>query len=187
MTTTELCPLSLHDALPISDVWDLRLLAGEERLRLGAHFDGIFDKRAVITYPARRVVHGDAARRLRPYYTRENRLSVRSTPISVEEAQREPPPPRRRPEGPSRPTHENPPLRRRIELAGMGALQKIASLVLRLTVGRRTRRAPVSSPQKIHILLMNAYGMGGTVRDGLITVLGFYMRSREDALAALAE
>src|SRR5687767_15714361 len=70
MTTTELCPLSLHDALPISDVWDLRLLAGEERLRLGAHFDGIFDKRAVITYPARRVVHGDAARRLRPYYTR---------------------------------------------------------------------------------------------------------------------
>ena len=149
------------------DVWDLRLLAGEERLRLGAHFDGIFDKRSVITYPARRVVNGDAARRLRPYYTRENRLSVRSTPISVEEAQREPPPPRRRPEGPSRPTHENPPLRRRIELTGMGALQKTASLLLRLAIGRRTRRAPVGNPKKVHILLMNAYGMGGTVRTTL--------------------
>ena len=149
------------------DVWDLRLLAGEERLRLGAHFDGIFDKRAVMTYPARRVVDGDAARRLRPYYTRENRLSVRSTPITLDEARREPPPPRARPEGPSRPTHESPPLRRRVELTGMGALQKTASVLLRLAIGRRRRRAPVRNPQKVHILLMNAYGMGGTIRTTL--------------------
>ena len=149
------------------DVWDLRLLVGEERLRFGSHFDGIFDKRAVITYPARRVMAGDAARRLRPYYTRENRLSVRSTPISVEEARREPPPPRQRPGGPSRPTHENPPLRRRIELTAMGALQKTASLSLRLAIGRRKRRAPVRNPRKVHILLMNAYGMGGTIRTTL--------------------
>ena len=149
------------------DVWDLRLLAGEERLRLGGHFDGILDKRAVIRYPARALVEGDAARRLRPYYTRENRLSVRSTPISVEEAQRKPPPARERPEGPSRPTHENPGLRRRLELAAMGALQKTASLLLRLAIGRRKRRAPVRNPQKVHVLLMNAYGMGGTIRTTL--------------------
>jgi glycosyltransferase involved in cell wall biosynthesis len=149
------------------DVWDLRLLAGEERLRLGGHFDGVLDKRGVIRYPARALVEGDAARRLRPYYTRENRLSVRSTPISVEEARRKPPPPRQRPEGPSRPTHESPGLRRRIELAAMAALQKPASLVLRLAIGRRTRRAAVRDPRKVHILLMNAYGMGGTIRTTL--------------------
>ena len=130
------------------DVWDLRLLAGEERLRLGGHFDGILDKRAVIRYPARALVEGDAARRLRPYYTRENRLSVRSTPISVEEAQRKPPPARERPEGPSRRTHENPGLRRRLELAGMGALQKTASLFLRLAIGRRKRRGAGARPEE---------------------------------------
>ena len=123
------------------DVWDLRLLAGEERLRLGGHFDGILDKRAVIRYPARALVEGDAARRLRPYYTRENRLSVRSTPISVEEAQRKPPPPRERPEGPSRRDAREPratPAHR----AGRRwrALQKTASLLLRLAIGRRKRR-----------------------------------------------
>ncbi|MGH2837334.1 MAG: glycosyltransferase, partial [Thermoleophilaceae bacterium] len=149
------------------DVWDLRLLAGDERLRLGGHFDGILDKRTVITYPARALVDGEAARRLRPYYTRENRLSVRSTPISPEEARRTPPVPRQRPEGRSRPTHENPPLRRRIELTGMGALQRTASLFLRLAIGRRKRRGPVRDPRKVHVLLMNAYGMGGTIRTTL--------------------
>ena len=149
------------------DVWDLRLLAGEERLRLGGHFDGILDKRAVIRYPARSVVVGDVARRLRPYYTRENRLSVRSTPISLAEATRKPPPPRQRPEGPSRKTHERPGLRRRVELAGMGIAQKTASAFLRPLIGRRRRAGGSRDARKIHILLMNAYGMGGTIRTTL--------------------
>jgi glycosyltransferase involved in cell wall biosynthesis len=149
------------------DVWDLRVLAGTERLRLGGHFDGILDKRAVIRYPARAVVVGDIARRLRPYYTRENRLSVRSTPISPAEAKRKPPPPRQRPEGPSRKTHERPGFRRRVELAGMGAAQKTTAALLRLAIGRRRRDGANRDARKVHVLLMNAYGMGGTIRTTL--------------------
>ena len=149
------------------DVWDLRLVAtGGERLRLGGHFDGILDKRTVIRYPARALVAGDAARRLRPYYTRENRLSVRSTPISPAEARRTPPAPRSRPEGPSPPAG-GPGLRRRLELAAMGTAQKTASAVLRLAIGRRKPVGRSRDARKIHVLLMNAYGMGGTIRTTL--------------------
>ena len=149
------------------DVWDLRLRAGDERLRLGGHFDGILDKRAVIRYPARAVVVGDAARRLRPYYTRENRLSVRSTPITQEEARRKPPAPRQRPEGPSGRTDERPGMRRRVELAAMGTFQRTASLFLRIAIGRRKPVRAERDARKVHILLMNAYGMGGTIRTTL--------------------
>ena len=49
----------------------------------------------------------------------------------------------------------------------MAALQGTASLFLRLAIGRRERRGPVRDPRKVHILLMNAYGMGGTIRTTL--------------------
>lgn len=151
------------------EVWDLRLMAGDERLRLGAHLDGILDKPGVITYPVLRVAVGGDARRLRPYYTAENRLSLRSTPIPPAEAERPPSPvpqpAARRP----RPTRRRPGLRRRVELAAMKAVQGIAWALLRLAV-RRGRRAPgqgALNARKVHVLLMNAYGMGGTIRTTL--------------------
>ena len=151
-----------------AEVWDLRLDAGEDRLRLGGHFDGILNKSAVVRYPARAAVVGEVARRLRPYYTKQNRLSLRSMSISVADARRKPPPPRAREEGPPPDATPDVGFRRRLELAAMTAVQRSASGLLRLAIGRR-KRAAKSSPdaRKIHVLLMNAYGMGGTIRTTL--------------------
>jgi hypothetical protein len=151
-----------------AEVWDLRLTAGDEALRLGGHFDGILNKSAVIRYPARPAIVGETARRLRPYYTKRNRLSLRSMPISVAEARRKPPPPRAREEGPPPDKTPDVGLRRRLELTAMTIAQRIASGLLRLAIGRRRRAAKAPrDARKIYVLLMNAYGMGGTIRTTL--------------------
>ena len=150
-----------------SEVWDLRLVAGDQRLRLGAHFDGVFDKSVVIRYPARSALVGDTARRLRVYYTKQNRLSLRSTPTSPKQAKRTPPSPRLRPDSPGDETPRPGP-RRRVELAAMAVAQRTASGLLRLAIGRRRRAAaPPGDARKVYVLLMNAYGMGGTIRTTL--------------------
>ena len=150
-----------------SEVWDLRLVAGDQRLRLGAHFDGVFDKSVVIRYPARSALVGDTARRLRVYYTKQNRLSLRSTPTSPKQAKRKPPAPRLRPDSPGDGTPRPGP-RRRVELAAMAVAQRTASGLLRLAIGRRRRAAaPPGDARKVYVLLMNAYGMGGTIRTTL--------------------
>jgi glycosyltransferase involved in cell wall biosynthesis len=152
-----------------SEVWDLRLRAADERLRLGAHFDGIFDKSAVIRYPARAALVGQTARRLRAYYTKQNRLSLRSVPISVPDAKRKPPAPRLRPDSAGDEGSPSPGARRRAELAAMAVAQRTASGLLRLAIGRRRRAAAPSlgDARRVYVLLMNAYGMGGTIRTTL--------------------
>jgi glycosyltransferase involved in cell wall biosynthesis len=152
-----------------SEVWDLRMAAADARLRLGAHFDGIFDKSAVIRYPARAALAGDTARRLRAYYTKQNRLSLRSVPISPAQAKRKPPAPRMRPDTPGDVGPPRPGMRRRAELAAMAIAQRTASGLLRLAIGRRGRTAapPPGGAHKVYVLLMNAYGMGGTIRTTL--------------------
>ena len=50
----------------------------------------------------------------------------------------------------------------------MTAVQRTASGLLRLAIGRRRRAAKAPrDARKIHVLLMNAYGMGGTIRTTL--------------------
>ena len=137
-------------------------------MRLGAHFDGVFDKSAVIRYPARAVAVGETARRLRVYYTKQNRLSLRSTPTTPAQAKRKPPPPRLRPDSPGDESPPRPGLRRRVELTAMAIAQRTASGLLRLAIGRRRRgAAPPGDARKVYVLLMNAYGMGGTIRTTL--------------------
>ena len=58
-----------------ADVWNLRLVAGRRSYRLGTHLDGVTNRGEATEYPAARV----GERRLRPYYTVENNVSVRST------------------------------------------------------------------------------------------------------------
>jgi glycosyltransferase involved in cell wall biosynthesis len=147
-----------------AEVWDLRLAAGEERLRLGSHFDGILNKAEVVTFPARRAEAGEDVRWVRPYYTVENRLSVRTQP-----AERAAEVPRRaRPDRARAKQASSPGLRRRMAAGALVAVQRLAWAVLRAAIGRRTGRdGGERHARTIHVLLMNAYGMGGTIRTTL--------------------
>ena len=151
-----------------AEVWDLRLAAGEDPLRLGRPLRR--DPQQVRRHQvpgARRGVRRDRAPAA-PYYTKQNRLSLRSVPISLEEARRKPPPPRAREEGPPPDATPDVGFRRRLELAAMTVVQRTASGLLRLAIGRRRRAAKAPrDARKIHVLLMNAYGMGGTIRTTL--------------------
>ena len=151
-----------------TEVWDLHLTAGDQRLRLGSHLDGILDKATVVTFPARQALAGDSARWVRPYYTLANRLAVRTQPVApgaVRVAAPDQAPPR--PERPPRESSRRG-LRRRIAVAAIVTVQRAVSLALRAAIGRRPKRVRDGrDARKIHVLLMNAYGMGGTIRTTL--------------------
>jgi glycosyltransferase involved in cell wall biosynthesis len=132
------------------DVWNLRLQIGRRSLRLGTHLDGVANRGEATEYPA--AVVGD--RRLQPYYTVENNVSVRSTPASAVE---EPAPPEP-PDEDARPR-----LARRV--LGPPAIL-LHRLALRL-VARRPGRARQSDGRDVRILLLHAWGMGGTVRAAM--------------------
>jgi glycosyltransferase involved in cell wall biosynthesis len=152
-----------------SEVWDLRLAVGDERLRLGSHLDGVLDKPEIVTFPARRARAGDATRWVRPYYTVESRLSVRTQPDREESAQRERRPRPDRPKSkPKSRKASGPSLRRRVGATLLVGVQRVAWALLRTAIGRRSgRRAGERDARRVHILLMNAYGMGGTIRTTL--------------------
>jgi glycosyltransferase involved in cell wall biosynthesis len=150
------------------EVWDLHLAAGAERMRLGSHLDGILDKATVVTFPARQALAGDSARWVRPYYTLANRLSVRTQPVApgTVRAPRPAPPPR--PERPPRRESAGPGLLGRIRVAALVTVQRAVWLAVRAVVGRRPKRfRGERDARKVHVLLMNAYGMGGTIRTTL--------------------
>ncbi len=143
-----------------ADVWDLHLDLGEPagRRRLGGHFDDIRVKNEVLVYPTRRVSRDGAERDVRPYFTVENNLSVRVAAARPARRGR----PRRDPE------EGRPPVRRQVELVTATALQRAARLVIRLWLRQAWRRRPAPVPgdgrPKVFVLLMNAYGIGGTIR-----------------------
>lgn len=152
-----------------ADVWDLRLGAGEERLRLGSHFDGVLGKAKVVVFPARVVTVDALSRRFRPYYTKENRLSVRSVPVSAAELER------RVTSSPKAATEEvTTAAPRPGGPQGVAArlVQSAARLRIRLALLRpRGRGNPADvEPRKVHVLLMDAYGIGGTIRTTLSLV-----------------
>jgi glycosyltransferase involved in cell wall biosynthesis len=155
------------------DVWDLRLVRGDERLRLASHADDILDKSSVVVFPTRIAVAGDGARRVRPYYTVRNRLSIRSIPVSADEARARLEAPRL-PAAPARITsaaEERPAPRRGFAPAGVKVVQAVVAAGLRLVIGRsRRRRQGAEAGGKVYVLLMNAYGIGGTIRTTLSLV-----------------
>ena len=133
-----------------TDVWNLRLVAGRRSYRLGTHLDGVPNRGEATEYPA--AVAG--ARRLQPYYTVENNVSVRSTPASDAPDV-----------APAEPVDEDakPRLARRL----LGPPAVLAHrLALRLAALRRGRTAPPDG-RDVRILLLHAWGMGGTVRAAM--------------------
>ncbi|HYH88157.1 MAG TPA: glycosyltransferase family 4 protein [Solirubrobacteraceae bacterium] len=132
------------------DVWNLRLELGRRGLRLGTHLDGIPNRNEATEYPAAAI--GD--RRVQPYYTIENNVSVRSQP-AAKAPEAEPP----------EPLDEDakPRLARRV----LGPPAVLAHrLALRLAAAR-PGRAKQADGRDVRILLLHAWGMGGTVRAAM--------------------
>jgi glycosyltransferase involved in cell wall biosynthesis len=119
-------------------VWDLRL--GERRI--GTHLDDLPGKRDVVVLPAVAVGGLEA----QPYYTVEDNLSVRVAP---------PAPP---PTPPAVPGAES---RRRRLLGGLAVAVHRVALGL---AARLPRGGADTGDTTVRILLLHAYGLGGTVR-----------------------
>ncbi len=129
-------------------VWDLRL--GERRI--GAHRDGLPGKKDVVAFPAH--VAGGLERR--PFYTVEDNLSVRVAP---------PAPPAAPPPAPGAES------RRRRLLGGVAVAIHRLALGLVAALPRRAA-APPSGDPAVRILLLHAYGLGGTVRTSFNLAAG---------------
>jgi glycosyltransferase involved in cell wall biosynthesis len=129
-------------------VWDLWLLAGDEQLRVGAHLDGIPAKQRTVVLPSRRAGTAD----LQPYYTVEDNLSIRSRPAAGAG----------RAERPAKATGPSFLRRRIVRPLAIAAHRAGAGLVRRLV-----RPGKPDGFDGVRILLMHAYGMGGTIRTCL--------------------
>jgi glycosyltransferase involved in cell wall biosynthesis len=151
-----------------TDAWNLWLERGDERLRLSSHRDDILDKAAVVVFPTRVALAGGVARRLRPYYTVRNRLGIRSSPITLEEARERVETPRLQaaPARTSPMTEDRPAGRRGFALGAVKVVQSLATGLLRLLIRRprHRRQGAEFGTGKVYVLLFNAYGIGGTVR-----------------------
>ncbi len=126
-----------------ADVWNLRLVAGRRSYRLGTHLDGVTNRGEASEYPAARV----GERRLRPYYTVENNISVRSQIGGGDEA--------------VEPVDEEPTPGLARRLLGPPAVL-VHRLALRLAGLRRG--GGKADGRDVRILVLHAWGMGGTVR-----------------------
>ncbi len=162
-----------------TDYWDFYLGAGERRLRLRAPLDDVPDKTRVVVFPERRVACDGLERRLRPYYNRNEDLSVRSRAVrfpgaattqeeSDEDAGRAP---EDKEASESMDAFENSswhgrgrrwwtPLVAEPRRALIRAIGKV------LHSGARPA-PPGQGRTKVVIVLMSSYGMGGTIRTVL--------------------
>jgi len=139
-----------------TEVWDLRL--GDRRL--GAHLDDLPGKKGVVVYPAARVRSAGVERELRPFFTSQDELSIRAGP----------PTPRALVADAS-PSAES---RRRRALGGAAvALHRIAlALAAAWPRPRRPAAAAAAAEPEVRVLLLHAYGLGGTVRTSFNLVEG---------------
>ncbi len=179
----------LVDASDDSDVWDLRLEVGASMLRLGAHLDDVRNKKKVLIYPSRTLSRDGVERKLRPYFTVENNLSIRSRPVKP--AREEPALPSEAPEPspePEAPERLSP--RRRLERTLAAVVEDVATRVIRrLGDGGRARRLPRPRSRrrerpKIHIVILHGFGMGGTIRT-VINLAGYLAEHYEVELISV--
>ena len=124
------------------DVWNLRLGGARKGYRLGTHFDGIPNRNEASEYPAAQV----GGRRIQPYYTVENNVSVRSETGGEEE-----------PAGrPARPSPRWP--------GGCSGRPRSSCTGWRCGSRRCRRGSAKPDGRDVRILVLHAWGMGGTVR-----------------------
>jgi glycosyltransferase involved in cell wall biosynthesis len=149
-----------------TEVWDLYLAVNgaSDGLRVGAHTDGVPNKRDVVVYPQRRLDHNGARREVGPYFTREDDLSIRSSPAHDDR--------RTIPEKSSDPREARPREAWWIRIP-KPALRVLRRLVVQVIAGAAPHGAqeptPVSASarKRVYFLIMHAFGMGGTIRTVL--------------------
>jgi glycosyltransferase involved in cell wall biosynthesis len=142
--------------------WDLWL--GDRRA--GTHADGVVGRRDKAVLPVAALPGGLEAA---PFYTREDALAVRVGP------------PRRR-DGPAADAEPGESRKRRALAAPAVAVHRVAlAVVARLVRPRRGARA--DGP--VRILLLHAYGMGGTIRTTLNLAEGLAASGRDVELVSL--
>jgi glycosyltransferase involved in cell wall biosynthesis len=149
---------SLVVAAPAAEVWDLYLDIDGERRRLGTYLDDVADKKRAIQYPARRVRFAGGRRELRPYYTADNSLSVRSKAVRARSVATPPSP---------EPEARTPSRLDAVSNSARNALRGLVVAVLRVLLKRERHRRDPDAVPRIYIFVLHAFGMGGTVRTVL--------------------
>lgn len=166
-----------------AQVWDLYLLPGPggAPLRIAAPEPEMADRHRVLRYPARQIAAGGSLWRVGPYVTLDGRLSVSAKPVPAGQPARSAPTPARRRGGEAaRAALRRLPAPLRSGLRrGRAALRRsiagAATLGVRVALGAAAARSgggasgPVGGEprSRIFLLVMTAYGMGGTIRTTL--------------------
>jgi glycosyltransferase involved in cell wall biosynthesis len=142
-----------------NDLWDLWLepADGSPRLRLAAHDDDVADKGEILQFPERVLTRAGTERGVRPYYTREDRLAIRSRPPVPPRAERALPDPG------APPGEDGRPWAPAADLARRGLVRVLRALL----PTRAAAPAPAGTRPRVRVVLMNAFGMGGTIRTVL--------------------
>ena len=176
------------DGLPPNHVWDMYLrVDGVGELRLGRHLDDIPNKKGVLVYPPVTVGDGAASRRLTPYYTELNNVSIRSKAVAdarpgkksakarirdaVRKLRRTAP---RRGGGRKLRRHQRVLLR----LASSAHRLALRSMRARRDEGSRVSPFGADGRMKVYIVIMHAFGMGGTIRT-VLNLAGYLARDHE--------
>jgi hypothetical protein len=178
-TTIDLSAVT-SGARPATRVWDLYLsVEGAGRLRLGRKLDDIARKKDVLVFPTLTVGEAATTERIQPYYTKKNNLSLRSKPGPAPRRDVPPKAPHKGRRGRRLRPHERALLRlaahtRRLALRGLRAIAPDATPTAAGGDGHR----------RVYIVLMHAYGMGGTIRT-VHNLAGYLARDHDVELISV--
>ncbi len=149
----------LASEVPETEYWDLGVrIEGDGTLRVAGWLDGVPEKKHAVVFAARELSLPDGGRSLRPYFTPNNGLSVQSAPL---------------PPGPghgSAPALERPeePTGNAAARAAIRLRRRVAVRLARAVIRGLPSRRPIPPVRDgrphVSILILHAYGMGGTVR-----------------------
>ena len=156
-----------------TEVWDVHVAPGPgvARLRLTAAIDDVPNKRDAIAYPERRLSRSAGHWRAGPYLTRDEDVSIRFRPAAAAvEALEAPEPPVAEP-------------RNHPWAAPIALLRRLVFRAVGATMRPRTGAAGTGDGRVV-IVIMHAFGMGGTIRT-VLNLAGHLAREREVEVVSL--